>query len=294
MFFGDIIIYTVFGGRTFMAINSSIISNIIKCPVCAESVYVSEDAKSLFCRGARRHCFDFSADGYINLSRQGTGDSKEAINARKLFLSGDYYLPIAEEIREVVKKYVPTDATVIDAGCGEGYYTNKLAEQSGAVLGFDLSKFGVAAAAKSAKRQELTNTFYSTGSVFELPVKDSSVDCVVNIFAPCAEDEYMRVLKDGGVLVVVGAGKNHLMGLKKVLYDTTYENSERADLPVNITPIEHLSESFDIEVCGREAIDSLFSMTPYYWRTSEADKDKLKKIDTLKTEVEFEIYVYKK
>ena len=271
-----------------------IISKIIKCPVCSEGVYVSEDGKSLFCCGARRHCFDFSADGYINLSRQGTGDSKEAINARRLFLSGDYYLPIAQKICETVKKYIPTDATLLDAGCGEGYYTNKLAENFGAVLGFDLSKFGVSAAARSAKRQGLENTFYSTGSVFELPVRDSSVDCVVNIFAPCAEDEYMRVLREGGVLVVVGAGKNHLMGLKTVLYDTTYENGDRADLPTKIALTEHLTESFEIEVCGRDRIDSLFSMTPYYWRTSEADKDKLRKIDTLKTEVEFEIYVYRK
>ena len=183
---------------------------------------------------------------------------------------------------------------MLDAGCGEGYYTNMLAEKAGAVLGFDLSKFGVSAASKAAKRACLDNVFYATASVFELPVKDDSVDCVVNIFAPCAEQEYMRSLKSGGVLIVVGAGKNHLMGLKRALYDSTYENGERADLPVNMSLEETITKAFDISVNGKEHIEALFSMTPYYWRTSVSDKDKLLSLDTLNTEVEFEIRVYRK
>ena len=271
-----------------------ILKTIIKCPVCSSDVYESENKKSLFCTGQRRHCFDFSADGYVSLSQQGAGDSKQAIAARRNFLSGDYYLPLAQKLCEVVSKHIGDDAVILDAGCGEGYYTNKIAEKFGFVLGFDLSKFGVSAGAKSAKRQGIDNTFYATGSVFELPVKDASVNCVLNIFAPCAESEYMRVLKDGGVLIVVGAGKDHLMGLKRVLYESTYENKERADLPVNADMIERLDLKYKIEVNGQSDVDNLFSMTPYYWRTSEADKEKLLDVKCLKTEVEFEIYVYKK
>lgn len=271
-----------------------ILKTIIKCPVCSSDVYESENKKSLYCTGQRKHCFDFSADGYVSLSQQGAGDSKQAIAARRNFLSGDYYIHLAEKLCEVAGRYVGDDAVILDAGCGEGYYTNKIAEKSGFVLGFDLSKFGVAAGSKAARREGKVNTFYATGSVFELPVKDESVDCVVNIFAPCAENEYMRVLKDGGVLIVVGAGKDHLMGLKHVLYESTYENKERADLPVNTQMTEHLTLKYDIKVNGHDAVDNLFSMTPYYWRTSESDKEKLLGIECLKTEVEFEIYVYKK
>lgn len=271
-----------------------ILRTIIKCPVCECDVYESEDKKSLFCKGQRRHCFDFSSDGYVSLSHQGAGDSKQAIAARRAFLSKDYYLPLAEKLCEVIQNHSGADATVLDAGCGEGYYTNRIAEKSGFALGFDLSKFGVLAGAKASRRQGINNTFYATGSVFELPVKDGSVDCVVNIFAPCAESEYMRVLRDGGTLIVVGAGKDHLMGLKRVLYDSTYENKERADLPVNTEMIEHLTLKYEIAVNGRDAVDNLFSMTPYYWRTSESDKEKLQRVECLETQVEFEIYVYKK
>lgn len=277
-----------------MTDRDAIIEKIIKCPVCSCDVYTSEDKKSLFCIGPRRHCFDFSSDGYVSLSRQGTGDSKQAIAARKSFLSKDYYLPLAQKLCEVIQNHAGADVTVLDAGCGEGYYTNKIAENFGFALGFDLSKFGVSAGAKAARRQGTDNTFYATGSVFELPIKDGSVDCVVNIFAPCAESEYMRVLKDGGTLIVVGAGKDHLMGLKRILYDETYENRERADLPTDTEMVERLTLNFEIEVNGQDDVDNLFSMTPYYWRTSESDKEKLLGIEQLITEVEFEIYVYKK
>ncbi len=277
-----------------MTDRDSVLRTIIKCPVCESGVYESDDKKSLFCTGQRRHCFDFSSDGYVSLSRQGAGDSKQAIAARRAFLSGDYYLPLANKICEVAAKYVSSDAVILDAGCGEGYYTNKIAQGFGFALGFDLSKFGVAAGARSAKREKIDNTFYATGSVFELPVKDASVDCVVNIFAPCTESEYMRVLKDDGILIVVGAGKDHLMGLKRVLYESTYENKERADLPKEMETAEQLTLKYEIEVNGQACVESLFSMTPYYWRTSEADKEKLLDVECLKTEVEFEIYVYKK
>lgn len=271
-----------------------ILKTIIKCPVCSSDIYESEDKKSLFCKGQRRHCFDFSSDGYVSLSRQGAGDSKQAIASRRNFLSKDYYLPLAERICEVAAGYISSDAVVLDAGCGEGYYTNKIAKKFAFTLGFDLSKFGVSAGAKAARREGIGNTFYATGSVFELPVKDRSVDCVVNIFAPCAESEYMRVLKGGGFLIVVGAGRDHLMGLKRALYESTYENKERADLPASVDLVERQTLRYDIEVNGRDDVDNLFSMTPYYWRTSEADKEKLLSVECLKTQVEFEIYVYKK
>lgn len=270
----------------------SILTKILRCPVCSSDVYVSEDGKSLYCCGRKRHCFDFSADGYVNLARQGMGDTKGAVNARRSFLSKDYYLPVADKLCGLVGKYAGGDAIVIDAGCGEGYYTNKLAKNELFVFGFDLSKYGIAAAAKAARRNGADNTFYSVASIFELPVKDKSVDCAVNIFAPCAEEEYLRVLKNEGILIVVGAGREHLWGLKNILYDNIYENNERADLPVTAELVEHVTEKYDIELNSQEDIDNLFSMTPYYWRTSESDKEKLRNIGRMKTTVEFEFYIY--
>ena len=169
-----------------------------------------------------------------------------------------------------------------------------LSEKAGCVLGFDLSKFACALGAKSAKREGMNHILYSTASVFELPVKDGVADAVVNIFAPCAEDEYNRVLRDGGYLFVVSAGKDHLMGLKRAIYDEVYENGQRADMPSRMKLVETVNAKHTIHVEGNSDLEALFSRTPYYWRTSEADKAKLKEIEDLETEIEFEINVYQK
>ena len=272
---------------------NEIIEKIFSCPCCKSEMYVSENGKSVYCRGKKRHCYDFSADGYLALG-QGGGDSKEAVRARKSFLSGGAYLAAAEAIVDTVGGLVNSNATVIDAGCGEGYYTNKIAAICGRAVGFDLSKFACSAASKSARTNGLENALYATGSVFELPIADNSADCIVNIFAPCAEEEYTRVLKDGGYLVVVGAGREHLMGLKKVIYDNPYENEGRADLPKNLTHINTVNCKYEARIEGNDNILALFSMTPYYWRTSESDKNKLLGLNELATTVDFEINIYRK
>jgi len=84
------------------------------------------------------------------------------------------------------------------------------------------------------------------------------------------------------------------LGLKRAIYDNVYENGERADMPKSLEHVKRIVSRHEICVEGRDDIEALFSMTPYYWRTSEIDREKLKGIDSLKTEVEFEINVYKK
>ncbi len=281
--------------RRILTTRAELVKKIMRCSVCGGELEISQDMKSAVCTGARRHCFDFSKDGYLSLPQShGGGDSKGAVDARRSFLDKDYYAPVARAVSDAVARYTDRDATVIDAGCGEGYYTSLIAKHSGGVLGFDLSKFACAAAAKRAKREGWDNLLYSTASVFELPVKDGAADAVVNIFAPCAENEYKRVLRDGGYLFVVGAGKEHLMGLKRAIYDDVYENGERADMPESMEHVEKIVSRHEIVVEGEEDIAALFSMTPYYWRTSEQDKEKLEKLARLETSIEFEINIYKK
>ena len=162
------------------------------------------------------------------------------------------------------------------------------------VFGVDISKNAIAYAAKRAKRGVLNNAFFAVASVFSIPVRDASVGAVVNVFAPCAEEEYARILQDGGVLIVAHAAPEHLMGLKRAIYDTVYENDMRADLPQGLELIAERHLKYDISLNSKELITALFSMTPYYWRTSMSDKDKLLALDTLDTEIDIIFSVYKK
>ena len=269
---------------------------VLKCPVCGEALAADEGGKSLYCGGTRRHCFDISAKGHVNLAlgHSGGGDSKEAVRSRSGFLKKGYYRPFADKLCKLISEYVK-NGTVIDAGCGEGYYTNLIAKTCGVdVIGFDLSKWGVESAAADAKRGGIDNAAFAVAGIYEMPVFDGCADAVINLFAPCAEDEFRRVLKTGGVLIVVGAGPDHLFGLKKAIYDEPYKNDPRNDLPKEMEHIASHRVSFEIELSDREDRMNLFAMTPYFYRTSRRDAEKLENADGLVTEVEFDIEVYKK
>ena len=268
--------------------------NILICPVCKSELHREE--KSYFCDGLKRHCFDISSSGHANLcpGKSTGGDDKRAVKSRTDFLNLGYYQPISDKICEILSD-LDENANIVDAGCGEGYYTNNLANRTGScVLGFDLSKEAIISASKSAKRQGIDNAKFFVGGIYNLPVKNSGADAITNIFAPCAEEEFSRILNNGGRLVVVTAGKNHLFGLKKAIYDNVYTNEERADMPKHMTFVEKHNLSYEVEIEGSEAIQNLFSMTPYSYRTSEKDMQKLLSLNSLRTEVEVDIFVYRK
>ena len=266
--------------------------DLLRCPVCGLDGETDADKKRFYCHGKKQHSFDFAKSGYLNLCLSAkAGDLKEAVRARSAFLEEGYYLPLSNEINSILSEIAAE--SVLDAGCGEGYYTNRMAQVSKTVFGADLSKFGIEKAAKTAKSNG-TNAFFAVASLFELPVADASFDAVTNLFAPCCESEFLRVLKPDGHLILVGAGEQHLMGLKKVLYDTQYLNPERNDLPKDMELVEKRNLHTTISVKGNDMIRALFSMTPYYWRTSPSDSQKLDNLDALETELDFDIYIYRK
>ncbi len=271
---------------------TSSVINLLKCPVCGAEMQADGDGRVCRCLGARTHCFDFARSGHLHLGgpHAGDGDGKDAVRARRAFLDAGYYEGLSDAINGILDRIGAK--TVLDAGCGEGYYTNRMAADR-AVLGVDLSRAGVEAAAKRAKLLG-TQAGFAVGSIFELPVLDASCDAVVNIFAPCAEDEFCRVLKSGGHLLLVGAGERHLMGLKQLLYENAYENAGRADLPQGMPLLERTRCRYEITVEGNDAVRALFSMTPYYWRTSPADRAKLDGVERLTTEVDFDLFLFGK
>lgn len=265
---------------------------LLRCPVCHATLRSTADQKICQCNAPRSHCFDFAKSGYLNLvgAHAKEGDSKEAAQARKFFLESGYYQPLVDNILAILQQ-IPSQ-TLLDAGCGEGYYTNQFANGR-EVLGIDLSKAGIDYAARRAKQLD-NGAGFAVASLFEMPVGEAAFDVVTNLFAPCAEEEFLRVLKPGGHLLLVGAGERHLMGLKSAIYDNPYENTGRADLPKAMEPIAVHRLRYDISVESSAAIAALFSMTPYYWRTSPKDRAKLDALQHLSTEVNFDIFLFRK
>ena len=265
---------------------------LLKCPLCGGAV--KKEGNSIFCDGARRHCFDFSAAGYVNLTSAraaGGGDDATLIAARTAFLSSGAYAPIANTVCALLQKYAP-QGTVVDAGCGEGYYTLKMAEAGLFPLGFDLSKNGIKHAAKAA-RAASADAFFAVSGIFDLPLRDASVDAVVSIFAPVAEEEFLRVLKPGGILLLVGAGADHLLDVKRVLYDIPYQNKPRADAPQQMKLLETENLRFEMEL-AQNMLQALFAMTPYYYRTPRAGQERLAALDRLRVGAEVDISIWQK
>ncbi len=271
------------------------IKNILRCPKCGAKISV--DGTSIKCLGVRTHCYDLSASGYVNFcppAQSNGGDSKAAVRARSNFLDHGHYERVARAISSICHEYSEDGGVVLDAGCGEGYYSQFICREGMSVFGIDMSKFAVDAASKRLGRDCKDRFFFAAASVFDVPAADLSFDAIANIFVPCAEKEFTRVLKTGGVLIVAWAGERHLLGLKEAIYKNAHKNTERADLPQHMREVRRERVSYTIELTDQEQLMNLFAMTPYYWRTSMSDTEKLKALTQLTTEVDIIISVYKK
>ena len=264
-------------------------TELLRCPVCGGRIGL--EGRSLFCDGARRHCFDLAKEGYVNLASakaSGGGDDAALIAARTAFLSRGHYAPLARRVCELLREHI-ADGTVVDAGCGEGYYTARMAESGLHAFGLDLSKRGVRHAAKTAPE----GAFYAVAGIFDLPVADGAADGVVSLFAPVCESEFLRVLRPGGVAVLVGAGPDHLLDLKKVLYENAYRNEPRADAPVRMQELSSELLSFEMELNAPD-LQALFAMTPYFYRTGAEGRARLAALEGLSVGAQMEIRVFQK
>ena len=265
------------------------------CPKCKGKLVLDGNTKK--CKN--NHSFDRAKAGYYNLLlgvKGGThGDNAEMVEARRDFLSRGYYEPLADRLASLVTDLTPSCGAVLDAGCGEGYYTDKveknLKERDGEsnVLAYDISRDAVKFAAKRNRNLSL-----AVATSYDMPIADGSVDTLFNAFSPLAISEVLRVLKWGGHFVMVYPGTDHLFGLKSVIYKTPYKNEPEDTRLDGFKLLSHETLSYRITLDNPEAIRSLFMMTPYAYRTSREDRERVLALSEVSTEVEFIIDVYEK
>ena len=135
---------------------------------------------------------------------------------------------------------------------------------------------------------------FFVASVFDMPIKNASTDLIISVFAPLAEEEFARVLKDDGVLIRVVPGKRHLFGLKKLMYDAPYENSDAERVGDLFELVSERKIDYTLTLDRHELIAALIKMTPYFYRTSPADRARAENADRIETEVSFRLLTYKK
>lgn len=272
---------------------------IFTCPICKQPLTRLE--KTVLCPGG--HSYDIASEGYVHLlppNRMHSripGDSKRMVASRREFLATGLYRIFSDRLNMLAAECLAGNPApvVLDAGCGEGYYTGRLLDSLSAhgfspeLYGFDISKFAVKAAAKAYKSIE-----FAVASCFEIPAADGSADCVVDVFAPLVEDEFRRVLRPGGILILAVPGPRHLFGLKEILYDAPYENEYRETEYEGFTFIRRVAVQDTIHIADAQTVQNLFAMTPYYWKTPVEGSRRLSETAALDTEIEFDFLIYRK
>ena len=266
--------------------------SLFRCPICGAPL--TREGRTYTC--PNRHCYDVAREGYVHLlpanQKHSTnpGDDKAMIAARTAFLDGDYYAPLRETLCTVVSAHGGQNPKILDVGCGEGYYTQGLAQLPGAqIAGVDLSKAGLKKAARRVNEGE-----FAVASVYHLPVADEAVDVVVDCFAPLALEEYRRVLRKGGLFVYVVPAPQHLMEMKAVLYDTPYPNPEERVEYEGFSYVDILPVTTTFTLPDQASIQALFGMTPYAWKTPRAGVERLEQLEQLTVTADFRVHVFRR
>ena len=244
------------------------------CPICQENLTLVET--SLKC--SNRHSFDLAKFGYVNLApqiKQSANYDKENFQNRQQILEAGFYQTILEGISDLLARN-PSAKTVLDIGCGEGFYSRKLQEAhyDKTFYAFDISKDSVQIAAKSETNWAVN---WFVGDLARLPIKDASMDILLDIFSPANYGEFRRVLSQNGILIKVVPTENHLKEIRKTVQEQlTKKDYSNQDIK------EHFQEHFSIQSSQiasltkpitAEQRQALLSMTPLLFHVDQSKID---------------------
>ena len=262
-------------------------ASAFSCPICQDNLTLVET--SLKC--SNRHSFDLAKFGYVNLApqiKQSANYDKENFQNRQQILEAGFYQAILETISALLAR-LETAKTILDIGCGEGFYSRKLQESHSekTFYAFDISKDSVQIAAKSEPNWAVN---WFVGDLARLPIKDASMDILLDIFSPANYGEFRRVLSPNGILIKVVPTENHLKEIRQMVQDhLTKKDYSNQDIK------EHFQEHFTIQSSQIASLtkpitpeqrQALLSMTPLLFHVDQTkiDWSQLKEI-TIEAEI---------
>ncbi|COS66433.1 putative RNA methyltransferase [Streptococcus pneumoniae] len=244
------------------------------CPICQENLTLVES--SLKC--CNRHSFDLAKFGYVNLApqiKQSANYDKENFQNRQQVLEAGFYHAILEAVSDLLASS-KTTTTILDIGCGEGFYSRKLQESHSekTFYAFDISKDSVQIAAKSEPNWAVN---WFVGDLARLPIKDTIMDILLDIFSPANYGEFRRVLSKNGILIKVIPTENHLKEIRQKVQDQL-TNKDYSNQNIK----NHFQEHFTIlsnqtasltKTITVEQLQALLSMTPLLFHVDQSKID---------------------
>lgn len=264
---------------------------ILMCPVCRQPLNLTERTW----RCEQGHSYDVAKQGYVNLHvvqhkhSKNPGDTPESVDARRAFLQSGYYQPLQQAVVALLKQL--DVKSILDIGCGEGYYTSAMQQVVEQCVGVDIAKNAVQRAAKLN-----TEVTWVVGTGATLPVLDQSMDACTSLFSPIPQAEIARVLKDDGYLIVVTPASEHLYAMREALFEQVNPH-----IPEKF--VEQLQDLFELKqeqiidapfVLDQQALKNLIAMTPYAYKASPERRSQLEQQSQLEITASFQIYVFQK
>ncbi|QUM85965.1 MULTISPECIES: 23S rRNA (guanine(745)-N(1))-methyltransferase [unclassified Moritella] len=271
------------------------------CPICARPL--SAQDKSLTCD--QRHQFDLAKEGYVNLlpvqnkKSKNPGDNKEMMQARREFLDQGFYQSLSDTVNNIAQQALTAvnAPNILDLGCGEGYYTHRLALALAAlndanttpqIAGLDISKSAIRYAAKRYK-----TISFCVASAYNTPFADASQDLVTRIYAPSQDAELARIIKTEGYLLTVTPAAEHLFELKQKIYQTPEKHDMKIEDIAGFELIEQQRLTDQITLTQAKDSKNLLEMTPLAWKMSDEQKAEIYAADLTLT-LDFNITLYKR
>ncbi|MCO8194792.1 MULTISPECIES: putative RNA methyltransferase [Anaerofustis] len=243
------------------------VENYFMCPICKNEMHIENN--TLKCQN--NHCFDIAKKGYINFlsnRKPQKGYDKSFFENRNIILNQGYYDHICDYIQSYINTFKPD--TVIDAGCGEGFYVKKLYNENIDFFAFDLSKDAINVAARG-----MNNICFFVSDIQSIPLKDNSIDCMLNIYTPANYPEFKRVLKKDGIIIKIIPGLSHLKELRHIVKDSLkheqYDNKEVIDCFKEHCTLLDMKELNQTKTISIDNLKSFLDMTPLLF---DIDKSK--------------------
>ncbi len=283
---------------------------ILACPVCQAPL---RDESPCF-RCSKGHSFDRARQGYLNLlmanhkRSRSPGDSAEMIQARQRFLNSGHYAPLSTALNQLVAEHLDTHGTepahIADVGCGDGYYTDRLAsflsgtssEHAPSEHGFPHQYYGIDIsrdAIKAACRRS-TNIHWLVASGVRLPLLANGLDMIISLFTPVMPESWLHALKPGGKLVLVTTGSDHLRELRERIYTDVVERVFDPTQPLQQAGFSSITtSSVQFRTCVKQqALADLLLMTPHGWRATKDAKRTLLTLPELTITADMNVWVF--
>lgn len=198
-------------------------------------------------------------------ARLGTGDTAQMVTARENFLASGHYEPLGTALAELAQHLSggAEQEYAVDLAGGTGYYLARALDVLPTWVGVsvDASKHALRAAARVHPRVAAIGADVWA----RLPFADAAAALVMSVFGPRNVSEIGRILRPGGIFVVVTPTRDHLRELVGTLGLLSVDDRKQLRLATKLKDFEQVTRpttlTYAASMAHRE-IEQLVLMGP--------------------------------